>query len=402
VIAAVAGLLVVAAEKDANVVPAARRMAMLTLCLCLCASGKWVRTMRRREVGKRQATRNCDEERSSGVISLWTPLTPFPDHAHTHSHHHYNDKEKDVLTAWPLHHLGGLSFAKAASKTMLQRQFNLLPPLLLLLLLPPPPTTHAFLLSGPSSSRQRGASSLFKAVASSPESSDGPLPLFRFYFQGEFDNAAQVASERAQGMEAGPAGGHEHIHCILKPLDLPAGSLGDDSQFFLGATYYFDNRPEAVFRCRVYSFHPPPPPANDEEDEEGGASFFLPPPAFAEMRLHRFTPEVEGVMRQNKYDLALLPQTAVELAKVVEELEGCSILWSVSQEDTMSFRGVMRDGYCLVQSQREAEIKLKIEDDLLLTKEMLSVNDRGTDCGTGKIVYGNYRGLSYCMERRRQ
>lgn len=35
-IAAVAGLLVVAAEKDANVVPAARRMAMLALCMCVC------------------------------------------------------------------------------------------------------------------------------------------------------------------------------------------------------------------------------------------------------------------------------------------------------------------------------------------------------------------------------
>lgn len=119
------------------------------------------------------------------------------------------------------------------------------------------------------------------------------------------------------------------------------------------------------------------------------------------MRLHRFTPEFEGVMRQNKYDLTLLPQAPAELAKVVEELEGCSILWSVSQADNMTFRGVMREGYCLVQSQREVEIKLKIEDDLLLTKEVLSVNDRGTDCGTGKIVYGNYRGSPYWMERRR-
>jgi hypothetical protein len=288
-------------------------------------------------------------------------------------------------------------------------RFNLLPPatLLLLLLLPPLPTARAFLLSRSSSPQQRSIIWRAQAAASSLESNDGPLPLFRSYFQGEFDNAAQVASERAQGMEAGPAGGHEQIHCILMPLNIPAGSLGEDSQFFLGATYYFDNRPEAVFRCRVYSFHPPPRPADDEEDEESGASFFLPPPAFAEMRLHRFTPEFEGVMRQNKYDLTLLPQTSVELAKVVEELEGCSILWSVSDarregeaDNNMSFRGVMREGYCLVQSQREAEIKLKIEDDLLLTKEVLSVNDRGTDCGTGKIVYGNYRGLPYWMERR--
>lgn len=159
---------------------------------------------------------------------------------------------------------------------MLQRQFNLLPPaaLLLFLLLPPPPTTHAFLLSGPSSPRRQVAASPLKAAASSLESNDGPLPLFRSYFQGEFDNAAQVASEQAQGMEAGPAGGHEQIHCILKPLDLPAGSLGGDSQFFLGATYYFDNRPEAVFRCRVYSFHPPLLPLTTRKTKKAGRPFF--------------------------------------------------------------------------------------------------------------------------------
>lgn len=290
-------------------------------------------------------------------------------------------------------------------------RFNLLPPtslLMLLLLLGPPPILHAFPISSHFSPRQCATLWRTQAGTRSPENDNGPLPLFRSYFQGEFDNAVQVASERAQGMEAGPAGGHEQIHCILTPLDLPVGSLGDDAHFFLGATYYFDGRPEAVFRCRVYSFHPPPPPADDEEDEESGASFFLPPPPFAEMRLHRFTLEFEGVMRQNKYDLSLLPQTPVGLAEVVEELEGCSVVWSVSDSKTngeenvgMSFRGVMREGFCLVHSQREAGIQLKIEDDLLLTREVLSVNDRGTDCETGKIVYGNYRSLPYRMERRR-
>lgn len=291
-------------------------------------------------------------------------------------------------------------------------RFNLLPPaslLMLLLLLGPSPISQAFPISGYFSLRQRAFLWRAQAGAECFDDDNGSLPLFRLYFQGEFDNAAQVVSERAQGIEAGPAGGHEQIHCILTPLDLPAGSFGGDAQFFLGATYYFDGRPEAVFRCRVYSFHPPPPAADDDEDEECGASFFLPPPPFLEMRLHRFTPEFEGMMRQNKYDLNLLPQTQVELAEVVEELEGCSVIWSVSnfktsdeEDDGVSFRGVMRDGFCLVQSQRDAGIQLKIEDDLLLTREMLCVNDRGTDCVTGKIIYGNYRSLPYRMERRQR
>ncbi len=281
-----------------------------------------------------------------------------------------------------------------------------LPTLLLLALLLLPSSSQAFVLLPRSSSHRPATPKPAAATLPSPAADPSSLPLFRTFFQGKFDNAEQVAEERAQGMEAGPAGGHEQIHCVLQPLDsLPAGSLGADSQFCLGATYYFDGRPEAVFRCRVYSFHPPPPPP-DEDDEEG-ESFFLPPPPFAEMRLHRFTPEFEGFMRANKYDLSLLPRAPAELAGVLEELEGCSILWSRAEagsdgeQAAEGFRGTMREGFCLVQSQREAEIQLKIEDDLLLTAHVLSVNDRGTDCQTGQIVYGNYRAVPYRMQRRR-
>ena len=56
-IAAVAGLLVVVAEKDANVVHAARRMAMLALCLCLCA---WKLGHDEREGGRANGnTKSC-------------------------------------------------------------------------------------------------------------------------------------------------------------------------------------------------------------------------------------------------------------------------------------------------------------------------------------------------------
>jgi hypothetical protein len=261
-------------------------------------------------------------------------------------------------------------------------------------LLPSRPLSPHINLS-PSLTRTLAAAASSSTTSASSSSIDGDLSAFFSYFRGEFDNAQQVAEERAQGLEAGPSGGHEQIHCILQPLpDLPNTGLGMDTTHILGATYYFDNKPEAVFRCRLYSFHPPPPSSSTNSN------------AIAEMRLHRFTPDFEGYMRQNKYDLGMLPCKAEELAGVVEELEGCSILWSRAAEAELgiagpAFRGLMREGFCIVSSQREADIKLKIEDDLLLTSQVLSVNDRGTDCATGRLVYGNHRSLPYRMERRK-
>jgi hypothetical protein len=299
-------------------------------------------------------------------------------------------------------------------------RLNLLPHLaavlcLLLLLSRPDATTEAFVLHLRQAKQWR-----IQGGATSTVDGDGPLSHFRSFFQGEFDNAAQVASERAQGIEAGLGGGHEQIHCVLEPLELAHGVYGNDSLFCVGATYYFDGRPDAVFRCRVYSFHPPPP-SQGWEDEEDGSSFFLPPLPFAEMRLHRFTPAFETIMRKNNYDMRLLQEPCNQLAQVVEELTGCSILWSACAERIIighdivgngegdrpevvhgaRFQGEMREGFCLVDSQREANVRLKIEDDLLLTADMLSVNDRGTDCRTGELVYGNHQGLPYRMQRRR-
>lgn len=177
-----------------------------------------------------------------------------------------------------------------------------------------------------------------------------------------------------------------------------------------GATYYFDDEPQAVFRCRVYSFHPPPPP---EETAQAWPADW-PQRPFAEMRLHRFTPAFEAGLRQGGYDLQrLLQQADADGGGAVEELCGCSILWGVAEDGRtraggggggggglLSFRGVMRHGFCEVGSQRESGVRLRIEDELLLTGEELSVNDRGFDCATGRLVYGNQRGVPYRMARR--
>lgn len=61
--------------------------------------------------------------------------------------------------------------------------------------------------------------------------------VFERWFRGRFDNAGQVAEERAQGMAPGEGGGHEQIHCVLEPLpNLRPGSLGGGERFLGGWT----------------------------------------------------------------------------------------------------------------------------------------------------------------------
>lgn len=156
-----------------------------------------------------------------------------------------------------------------------------------------------------------------------------------------------------------------------------------------GATYYFDNNPDAVFRCRLYSFHDPSrgSPASD----------------VAEMRLMRFTPAFEARLREGKYDLkGLLPRDQGELKGAVEVLRGCEVVWSWDAEAS-AFLGRMKHGGCKVESQRAQGVSLWIEDDLRLEGrgERLHVNDRGFDCEGGGLVYGNHKGVPYQMQRRR-
>lgn len=90
-----------------------------------------------------------------------------------------------------------------------------------------------------------------------------------------------MIADRKAGMTAGPGGGHEHIHCSLKPLDpslvpeqvaegRPASSTGggageeeeeggagalDRPLAVVAAKYYFNGDSNVVFRYRLYSFH---------------------------------------------------------------------------------------------------------------------------------------------------
>eukprot|EP00903_Cladosiphon_okamuranus_P007916 g7644.t1 len=181
-------------------------------------------------------------------------------------------------------------------------------------------------------------------------------------FQGEFDNYDQVVEDRRAGMAAGPGGGHEHIHCSLKPLNASlvpeqvataggggaassnrdrngedgagAGTGGlDRPRAVVAAKYYFNGDSNVVFRYRLYSFHLCPP------NTPGARGDVV-------MRLWRMLPSVETRLRAAGYDLTYFDWHGAEVdeplaadgagggatkscgSAVVEHILGCEIYWS--------------------------------------------------------------------------
>jgi len=62
------------------------------------------------------------------------------------------------------------------------------------------------------------------------------------WFQGDFDNYAQVFEDRKNGLLPRDGGGHEHFHCTLVPVT-------ESSRL---AAFFFDGNPNRIFRFRYY------------------------------------------------------------------------------------------------------------------------------------------------------
>lgn len=209
------------------------------------------------------------------------------------------------------------------------------------------------------------------------------LADFIKFFVGEFDNWEQVEQERAMRMLPGEGGGHEHIHCSVVPL---AADL-------LFARYYFNGDPRVVFRSRLYRVH-----VSDTCTR-----------GLVEMRIFRFYEETERKLKQANYDMDAIQWHEDD---VYDWLRGCEVYWERYQPDPATeddaskrlgidagprFVGYMKGGGCELYS-RELGGRIRVMDDLLLTKEELWVADRGFD-EHGNFVYGNRRGVPYKMKR---
>lgn len=214
---------------------------------------------------------------------------------------------------------------------------------------------------------------------------------FVTYFCGDFDNAHQIAEERAQNISPGEGGGHEHIHCTICPID-------EDMLF---ARYYFNGDPSRVFRTRVYAIAPGDPGKYGDR-------------GIVEMRIFRLYGEAEQRLRESGYDLSCISwgDKSRQGDDVYEWMRGCEVFWerykpeSVQDDEARRvlgisggdrFIGFMKGGGCEVFSNIIGQ-RIHVMDDLLLTSEDLWVADRGFD-ESGEFVYGNRKGIPYKMRR---
>lgn len=150
------------------------------------------------------------------------------------------------------------------------------------------------------------------------------------------------------------------------------------------AKYYFDGDEDVVFRFRLYGL--------TEEGKNHGFPI--------RMKIYRFTPPCEQLIREEKYDLSALETLPWgKREEVLEYLEGCDITWNPLAGVGEGFKGYMEEGGCRIESQNKKGVFINVEDDLVLSRNVLYINDRGID-DCGKIVYGNHRGVPYHMKRQ--
>jgi len=230
-------------------------------------------------------------------------------------------------------------------------------------------------------------------------------------FVGDFDNFGQVQQDREKGLVPREGGGHEHIHCCVRHFALPAALSDNYNNDALLAMYYFEGNPSKLFRVRCYTLH----------GGIGSEAILL------KMRLWRVTPAVvaaaaaaapSGSEAASAAATAALLDTGLE---VCTALDGCEVFWAFERSKAQggeialprSLVATMEGGGCLIESEREPGRFIRVEDDLVLTpprvasggddepivRATLQINDRGYDSCSGEMVYGNWRGVPYALER---
>lgn len=213
-----------------------------------------------------------------------------------------------------------------------------------------------------------------------PKRTSRLLDTFLEQFHGHFDNHAQIVANEAAGLAPREGGGHEHIHCVLRHVPV----RGADGPHVL-ATYYFNGRPEAVFRERLYAFD-----AVTADPQFGDcvrmAIYKLREPVTARLRA---AGELEGYSAD---DVALTAECDLDDELLVP---GADVYWRWCGE---RFEGEMRTDSITIVSERTGD-EIVVRDDVALWEDALWVNDRGHDAASGDYVYGNIHGIPYKMAR---
>ena len=240
------------------------------------------------------------------------------------------------------------------------------------------------------------------------------------WFQGDFDNYAQVVEDRKNGLLPREGGGHEHFHCTLVPV----------TESTRLAAFFFDGNPNRIFRFRYYELLTPTI-INDVDHQHNNN-------VTVEMRLNTLNPELEQLLKSHSTDPLSWPDIfknfqhegvssnsssgsssssgSDEKNQKVIPLSKCEIVWSfdkdpiqhsyISSDDgkddeaeNMSLHAVMVHGEQVVNSTIVPGMRIRILDQLSLYQHVFYINDRGFDPITGAFIYGNQRDIPYRLER---
>ncbi len=214
------------------------------------------------------------------------------------------------------------------------------------------------------------------AVAAAPALARTPPPpqalqeadfaTFLSWFEGRFDNDAQVLFADEFGVPEDSR--HERIHSIFRPVDLPA--LGDHVFY---VEQYSNADPSRIYRQRIYVFEPV------FDTGEIRLDILAPREPEALVGAYQDPSRLNGLTRE---DLIAYPQ--------------CAVYWTRRENQ---FVGETRRGQCRVESRRSGRTLL-IEDDLLLTEDMIWIQDRA-QTEDGDYVYGNRAGIAHQLRRAR-
>lgn len=231
------------------------------------------------------------------------------------------------------------------------------------------------------------------------------------WFQGDFDNYAQVVEDRENGLLPRDGGGHEHLHCKLIPV-------GESARL---AVFFFDGNPDRIFRFRHYEL------LNDNGNDNDQITNTRSSNGTVQMRLNQLNPDLEKLLRKNTTDpTSLWPAMFDNFQEGPKTLplSKCDISWSFESDpiqhsylsemnvpeneddestsndsNKLSLHAVMIYGIQVVNSTIIPGMKIRIIDQLSLYQDAFYINDRGFDPITGAFIYGNQRNIPYRLER---
>lgn len=194
----------------------------------------------------------------------------------------------------------------------------------------------------------------------------GEFELFLKWFEGRFDNYAQVVEEKEQKVEHP----HEWIHSIFKRVNLP--QIGE---YVFFVQQYMDGDPEKIYRQRLYVFE------LDTKEKAIKLTIYNFDDEKRYKNAHLETSKLEGLSFAN-----------------LRSIPGCEVYWRYDKEKER-FEGSMKPNSCKFFSQRLGKTII-VTDDLLLTKDEIWINDQARD-EQGNHVFGNKSNIHHKLRKAR-